>query len=441
MVAVEAGLAADDISLHMVSEPEAAAVAVLKDRAAAGRLIDGDIFVVVDAGGGTVDLTSYRIVSVEPLKLEEAVAGDGDVCGATFLELRFHELLLSRVGKAQLTKLNPLIKERMICDWEDSIRATFTGVDDRKYHLITPGIPDNKTNGIESGLMRLTAAHLLPIFSPTIERIQQLVQKQLISLAQQNLRPSAIVLVGGLGSNRYLAKQLKQQYQSNEPELASSIEIQQPDIAWESVAHGAVRCDVLGYGSIFSMRIARWNIGYSVMKPWNEGKGFHPEQKYYCEYDGKYWANNCVTWLLRRGQKLEQNVLFEDTCWFADYWESEIEEALRSREKVVWNTWSFIASQEDNASDNASEHTRKFMSFSVKLDFGRFSPDLMEKEFSPDGRPYRTARWQLCARQSMSGMKISLGVFDEIVEDDVKIDFCSLSDRVDEGEAYTIRSR
>ena len=37
----------------------------------------GDAFVICDAGGGTVDLISYEIVSLKPFKLKELVKPRG----------------------------------------------------------------------------------------------------------------------------------------------------------------------------------------------------------------------------------------------------------------------------------------------------------------------------------------------------------------------------
>jgi hypothetical protein len=40
-----------------------------------------------DAGGGTVDLISYRVTQRHPtFKIEEAAVGSGDKCGATYVE-------------------------------------------------------------------------------------------------------------------------------------------------------------------------------------------------------------------------------------------------------------------------------------------------------------------------------------------------------------------
>jgi molecular chaperone DnaK (HSP70) len=74
-IAKKAGLPAD---VRLVREPEAAALAVLKDKQEDGdKLQVGDCFVVCDAGGGTVDLISYKIGGLDPLQIDECAVGDG----------------------------------------------------------------------------------------------------------------------------------------------------------------------------------------------------------------------------------------------------------------------------------------------------------------------------------------------------------------------------
>lgn len=74
-IAKRAGIP-DNVSL--VSEPEAAALAVLREKKEEGEpLRIGDCFVVCDAGGGTVDLISYKISSLEPFQVEECAMGAG----------------------------------------------------------------------------------------------------------------------------------------------------------------------------------------------------------------------------------------------------------------------------------------------------------------------------------------------------------------------------
>lgn len=184
---------------------------------------------------GTVDLANYRVKNVAPLTLEEVTPGDGDLCGATFLEVGFRSVLREELGDKIMAELTKDHEDRIICDWEDSIRATFVGDDSRRYMFVTPGIPNSASSKIKSGMMHLKAAEILPIFDPIVMRVEKLVEEQISALASHGLRPKAIIMVGGLGCNRWLAKVLKQQYTIDDvTEGKTAIEIQQPDNSWES---------------------------------------------------------------------------------------------------------------------------------------------------------------------------------------------------------------
>lgn len=84
-----------ETTLTFISEPEAAALATLSG--VDGRcdihvrssstmhsiswinlVQEGDSFVVVDCGGGTVDIISYKVTSTEPMVVREVVQGQGE---------------------------------------------------------------------------------------------------------------------------------------------------------------------------------------------------------------------------------------------------------------------------------------------------------------------------------------------------------------------------
>ena len=93
-----AGLGCRD-TLHMVTEPEAAAVYALRKEEAQNLSI-GDTFVLCDAGGGTVDLISYTVQALQPkLIVEEAAPGSGGCCGSSILNRIFQSFLRSRLGE------------------------------------------------------------------------------------------------------------------------------------------------------------------------------------------------------------------------------------------------------------------------------------------------------------------------------------------------------
>lgn len=83
-------------STSLLSEPEAAAIAAIQELVRTDLKID-DSFVVVDAGGGTVDLITYTITNLHPLlEVVEATAGTGDICGSSRINDRFAQLLTAR---------------------------------------------------------------------------------------------------------------------------------------------------------------------------------------------------------------------------------------------------------------------------------------------------------------------------------------------------------
>ena len=83
-------------ALQLISEPEAAAVYALEELDPHNIQVD-DTFVLVDAGGGTVDLISYTVVALQPtLKVKEAAPGSGSLAGSSFLNMIFQETLKKR---------------------------------------------------------------------------------------------------------------------------------------------------------------------------------------------------------------------------------------------------------------------------------------------------------------------------------------------------------
>lgn len=119
---------AGETTLHFVSEPEAAALATFDDLKARPNFQKGDTFVVCDAGGGTVDLISYKVQQAKPMHLAECVEGSGKLCGAVFLDQDFEALMKQLVGDAWNVP-DGVIKGMMNTQWENGIKRGFEGQD------------------------------------------------------------------------------------------------------------------------------------------------------------------------------------------------------------------------------------------------------------------------------------------------------------------------
>ena len=86
-------------ALHIISEPEAAAMYAL-DVMDPHNIKVGDTFVLCDAGGGTVDLISYTVSALKPrLDISEASPGSGLLCGSSFINRIFHKFLEDKLGR------------------------------------------------------------------------------------------------------------------------------------------------------------------------------------------------------------------------------------------------------------------------------------------------------------------------------------------------------
>lgn len=123
-------------TLDFVSEPEAAALATFDDLKTRPNFQHGDTFVICDAGGGTVDLISYKVQQAKPMQLAECVEGSGKLCGAVFLDQDFEDLMKQLVGDAWNAS-EAAVKNMMNTQWENGIKRGFDG-QDKTWQLTLP---------------------------------------------------------------------------------------------------------------------------------------------------------------------------------------------------------------------------------------------------------------------------------------------------------------
>ena len=103
----------DSSKLVLCLEPEAACMACedqrLSEQGAAGREIlnVNDRFMVLDCGGGTVDITMHKVDQMMPLKLSEIRARDGGDYGSTYVDQEYQKFLMELIGVDRWNRFNP----------------------------------------------------------------------------------------------------------------------------------------------------------------------------------------------------------------------------------------------------------------------------------------------------------------------------------------------
>ncbi|KAF2108803.1 hypothetical protein BDV96DRAFT_692313 [Lophiotrema nucula] len=280
-----------EIEITMISEPEAAAQTMLQSPTITLRpdlTRPGDIYLICDAGGGTVDVISYELQSLQPLKLSECVEGKGDLCGAVFIDEAFDRDIRVRIGGTQeWAKLNDRQIRRIMDQWEFGIKRLFNTMSE--YWIDIPG---SRSELYEPG-------HVVGLFQHPCSRARALVQQQVEQVRQTCQRPpKAIILVGGMGASDYLAALLKEQYK-NEIEIRHS----NPE-SWNAVCKGAVMSIVENHTTVVS-RISRLHYGfpfdaeYDPNDPGNFGR-----PRYWDHHRQLSLVEGKMRWLVHKGERV-----------------------------------------------------------------------------------------------------------------------------------------
>jgi hypothetical protein len=130
--AAAAGLvgSADSPRLLLVRRPEAAAVASILQSAPAVRaaMALGTKMVVVDCGGGTVDIMVSKIKSTAPLQLAEILPPSGGPWGATNVDARFMSFVEQLLGAGTFHALEDAAKMELLDSWAGAKVRQFPGL-------------------------------------------------------------------------------------------------------------------------------------------------------------------------------------------------------------------------------------------------------------------------------------------------------------------------
>ncbi|EAU39479.1 conserved hypothetical protein [Aspergillus terreus NIH2624] len=265
--ALQAGFLRDenDNRLTLISEPEAAALFCAKTGLL--NLKVGDAILIVDCGGGTVDLIAYEVEEEQPFSVAECTAGSGDSCGSTALNRNFSNILRAKIRKMKLP---------------DGSRTARKGADFRNNGskwAVDVGIEaDFPDAGIEEGYMTFTNEEILQCFEPVVNRILELVRNQIIAIQAQNRSLQNVLVVGGFGASEYLFQQIKlhvpPQYQTK---------VVRPMDSVAAIVKGAVTAGITE--RVITHRVARRHYLMATLQPFKEG--YHPEQYRVPSLDGR----------------------------------------------------------------------------------------------------------------------------------------------------------
>jgi molecular chaperone DnaK (HSP70) len=239
---------------------------------------------IVDCGGGTVDLTTRQLLNNE--QLGEITERSGDFCGSTFVDAEFIKYLQKKLGDRPMELLRDNHYGQMqylVQQFCKSAKIPFTGDDPNfLYELdiqdIAPVLKqyvtdDNVKEALDDDdwIIEINFNSMKSIFEPVVQKILRLIKAQLDNAKESC---SAMFLVGGFSESKYLQKRIKQEFRHRVDRISVPI---QPvaAIARGAVIYGlSIKSNLNNLGiddnlkCVISSRVLKYTYGIRVKTLW-----------------------------------------------------------------------------------------------------------------------------------------------------------------------------
>ncbi|KAJ6458045.1 hypothetical protein C8R47DRAFT_1188838 [Mycena vitilis] len=285
--AVMAGLITDTDAGHgrlsFVTEGEASLHFCIQNGLATKAIESGKGVVVVDAGGGTIDLSTYRLSpksnggkfqEIAPpqckrplvicfiiLELKGSDNGPGLFQGSVYVTARAREYITEHLADSKFADDVDYIGDA----FDTSAKLTFRGEDEVSVKFGT--IRDNYPNlNIRYGQLKISGCK--QFFEPSISAVARAIEEQ-CSAASAVASVSAVFLVGGFAASDWLFSELKNRLKS----LKLGVDLTRPDAHLnKAVADGAVSFYIDHHVSV---RVARFTYGLQVIQVYDPENSEH----------------------------------------------------------------------------------------------------------------------------------------------------------------------
>ena len=323
--AVKAGIIPDENSFNLLLclEPEGASIQVREDseETLKKKITKGSIIVVLDCGGGTVDITINKMLC-EPdekfLSNEVLSSTGGCEWGSKYVDSNFENFLKEFLGEKLFAVYQKNASMKIdILDAFELLKKKFNPENVKHSRLqlsylgenLTPDIlktlvnnynllhPDVKVIQRGSSGIDLSNELMISFFETLVNKIINKVKELLEETKQKaGYYPKFIFLVGGFGESPYLRQKIKKEFESNE------LIVLIPKRPLVSVVRGACMFGLNPFS--ITSRIAKKTYGISTLGIFDEKK--HPSNKKVM-IDGEAFCENIFDAFVLKDESVSVN--------------------------------------------------------------------------------------------------------------------------------------
>lgn len=311
---VQAGFTTDhdpscEQTVMMAYQPESAVAYMMKD---ACKIVQpNERFMIVDAGGGTVNISCY-IMDGKTKRLKEMTIKDCATCGSHLADRAFLELIQQNVSAKCLQALlrNKKALFSLLTNWEKA-KCNFKSHSQILKVALSPAFAKllkqhNTTSTIfdfsnDIKVVRLNKQQLDGIFSSSIEKVKKLIHNQMDQLeedvADDGFPVHYIFVVGGFGKSAALQEMISSTFKPIVKDVCFA-----EAIADRAVMNGAA---VLAQdSSLIISRKAMYHYGIASAALYDE-KRHQSEQPVFVN---KYWVvHNTFKCFAAKGSNLDED--------------------------------------------------------------------------------------------------------------------------------------
>ncbi|THH09037.1 hypothetical protein EW145_g2296 [Phellinidium pouzarii] len=243
--------------IKFVTEGEASALACLSGGLGPARLKAGFRFVIADAGGGTVDMSTYEVTKSSPVELRECAPPDCRFAGSVFVDINGLELLQRKL-RSSIYDDEQTLKGLINDEFKTKTKKEFNG----ERGLLKVG--DRRTRddklGIRAGFLMLTSDELAECFASSVVETVDSIKGQ-FAVSRSDKKKTPVWLVGGFAASPYLLGRLQE---ALEPD---GILIRRPDTNLaKAVANGAI---LHFLDNLVTSRACKTSYGTTCSVPFN----------------------------------------------------------------------------------------------------------------------------------------------------------------------------
>jgi hypothetical protein len=256
-------------------------------------------FLIADAGGGTLDISSYAIRGTSPLVIEEIAPPDCIFAGSVFVSRRAREFLEKKLQNSKYGTADSL--DHITKRFDETTKRLFRDKKDLQFIPFGSPLDKDMPVGIRGGQLKLTGNEVSEFFEPSIEAAITSIKAQIDSSGGV---VKSVWLVGGFAASPWLFNQLQERL------APLNVTVSRPDSQTsKAVADGAIGfyCD-----HHVSARMSKFMYGVEYLREFNHLDEEHVARRdRLCELpSGPKLLPDAFDCILARSKKVKESTVF-----------------------------------------------------------------------------------------------------------------------------------